>query len=625
MRPLTALLADRILRDTFFGVSVVDEAGYIIDMNQGYCSMIGYDCSELKGKSIALLFDPGRASDITSYHADVLTSDVPKHIELQALHKSGHPVYLAIESFRHEDDGKRFCVSIATNITELQHTKHLMEQSMQVARLGGWEYDVIRNELHIDDINRSIHELDPGQPISVETSVTCYKEGYNRDQILHLFKRCIEFGEPFDGQFQFVSFKGTTKWVRAIARAEKYGNKVVRVYGSIQDVTEFEHTMAEVIERNKTIDAINRKLSEHRLALDQSANIIITDADGYILEVNDHTCQLSGYSREELIGQHTRINKSGFHDERIYTQLWSTVKSGQIWRGELNNRRKDGSLYWVDTVIVPISGATNDKDEFMAVRFDITKRKENEERLLVLNRELESKAADLARSNAELEKFAFVVSHDLQEPLRMISSFMSLLEKKYGSTLDEKARKYIAFAEEGAHQMRRIILDLLEYAQLDSRFTTLGTVDLGDVLNTVLLEYRRQLHDLGAEVKIGTMPILQSYQYPVELVFRHIIDNAIKFRHLDRTLTIDIQAHELDNGCRISIKDNGIGIPSEYFDKIFIIFQRLHTKSEYPGTGVGLSIVKKLIEGLGGEITVRSEEGAWTEFTFMVPMPKVPG
>jgi PAS domain S-box-containing protein len=619
MKPFTASLADRILRDTFFGVSVIDEAGYIADMNHGYCSMIGYEKSELIGKSVEMLFDPGSASDISKYYADVLTTDMPKHIELQALHKSGHPVYLAVESFRHEDDGKRFCVSIATNITELHHTKHIMEQSMQVARLGGWEYDVIRNDLHIDDTNRSIHELDPGEQITVETSVTCYMEGYDRDRILHLFKRCLQFAEPFDEQFQFISFKGTQKWVRAIGRAEIYDNKVVRVYGAIQDVTEIEQAMTVLTQQNKTIEAINRKLGEHRLALDQSANIIITDADGYILEVNDHTCQLSGYSREELIGQHTRINKSGYHDDRFYTHLWSTIKSGQIWRGELNNRRKDGTLYWVETIIVPITGEDSKKEEYMAVRFDITKRKEHEERLIELNRQLEKQATVLARSNAEFERFAFVVSHDLQEPLRMISSFMSLLDKKYGSTLDDKARQYISFAENGAHQMRRIILDLLEYAQLDDRFTTLESTDVGKVLEKTLLQYRRQLHELGAEVKIGPMPTLNSYQYPLELVFQHILDNAIKYRHLDRTLVIDIQATEQADGWHISVKDNGIGIASEYFEKIFTIFQRLHLKSEYPGTGVGLSIVKKLVEGLGGEITVRSEEGLWTEFAFTVP------
>jgi PAS domain S-box-containing protein len=385
------------------------------------------------------------------------------------------------------------------------------------------------------------------------------------------------------------------------------------------DVTLNEEALSELELRDRDIQSVIRKLKEHRLALDKTANIMITDADGIIIEVNDNTCDLSGYSRDELVGQHSRMSNSGKHSKEFFKDLWDTVKRGDIWRDEIYNRRKDGTFYWVDTTIVPLLGPEGSPIQYMAVRFNISDRKDQDEKLLVLNKELAAKAKALSVSNTQLEQFAFVVSHDLQEPIRMIMSFLALLKKRYEKELDDKALSYIDYAVTGAKQMRQIIIDLLEYSQVDERFKNKADVDLNKVVSTVLLLFKRTIADLDAQITVGKLPVINTYEYPLESVFINLIDNALRYKHENRNLEISITADDGGDVWTIRVRDNGIGIEAEYFDKIFVIFQRLHAKTAYSGTGIGLAITKKMVGGLGGEISVTSEEGEWTEFAFTLP------
>jgi signal transduction histidine kinase len=167
--------------------------------------------------------------------------------------------------------------------------------------------------------------------------------------------------------------------------------------------------------------------------------------------------------------------------------------------------------------------------------------------------------------------------------------------------------------------MREIIIDLLEYSQVNDRFKLLKDIDLNKVVSYVRLLYRRKIEELGATITVDLLPIIRSYEYPIETIISNLVDNALEYRHQDRTPEINISASDYGNHWSISVRDNGIGISPEYYAKIFVIFQRLNPRIEHSGTGVGLAIVKKLVDGLGGEITVQSEDGSWTEFTFTVP------
>lgn len=247
---------------------------------------------------------------------------------------------------------------------------------------------------------------------------------------------------------------------------------------------------------------------------------------------------------------------------------------------------------------------------------NITDRKVAEIKLNELNQDLERHAKKLAISNAELEQFAYVASHDLQEPLRMITSFLVQLEKKYESIIDDKGRKYIAFAVDGAKRMRQIILDLLEFSRVGRSDVGREKLDLNALVDDIRILFHKGIEEKNATIVVDKLPTLQAYKAPLQQVFQNLIGNALKYSRNDRPAEIKIGVAEFADHWQFSVKDNGIGIEAEYFEKIFVIFQRLHNKEEYSGTGMGLAITKKIIETLGGEIWVESEEGSGSSFYF---------
>jgi len=247
---------------------------------------------------------------------------------------------------------------------------------------------------------------------------------------------------------------------------------------------------------------------------------------------------------------------------------------------------------------------------------DITQRKTSEMRLKELNESLQTQTKELAISNAELEQFAYVASHDLQEPLRMVTSFLSQLEKKYSDVIDDKGRQYIHFAVDGAKRMRQIILDLLDFSRVGRIEEDLEDVDFNKLMSEILALYRRQIEELSAKISFEELPIVQTYKTPLRQVFQNLIGNSLKYHTRNGVPKISISCKETKTHFQFSVEDNGIGIAPEYFEKIFIIFQRLHNKDEYSGTGMGLAIAKKIVENLGGKIWLKSSEGKGSTFYF---------
>lgn len=235
------------------------------------------------------------------------------------------------------------------------------------------------------------------------------------------------------------------------------------------------------------------------------------------------------------------------------------------------------------------------------------------------NSELKQSTRELEASNKELEQFAFVASHDIQEPLRMISSFMQLLKKNYGDQLDDRAHEYMSFAEQGARRLQQIILDLLEYSKVGNVHDKKESIQLNELIGDYQLLRSKVIREKKVRLTSDELPVIINYKVPIRQLFFNLLDNAIKYSDPERMPEIHVGAKDLGNAWEFSVSDNGIGIDSEYFEKIFILFQRLHSADEYSGTGIGLAIVKKVIENIGGEIRVESEPGKGSSFIFSVP------
>jgi signal transduction histidine kinase len=245
------------------------------------------------------------------------------------------------------------------------------------------------------------------------------------------------------------------------------------------------------------------------------------------------------------------------------------------------------------------------------VLLDITERKLAEARLHRLLVELE-------RSNKELELFAYVASHDLQEPLRMVSSYTQLLERRYSDRLDGDAREFIAYAVDGASRMQRLINDLLEFSRVSTRGKPLAQTNVGEVIENVRANLSLAIEDAGAHITSDPLPVVPADAGQLGQLFQNLIGNGIKFRNGDRP-EVHVGVTEREDHWQFSVRDNGIGIEAQYFDRIFVIFQRLHTKGEYPGTGIGLALCKRIVERHGGRIWLESKPNEGSTFYFTIP------
>jgi light-regulated signal transduction histidine kinase (bacteriophytochrome) len=243
---------------------------------------------------------------------------------------------------------------------------------------------------------------------------------------------------------------------------------------------------------------------------------------------------------------------------------------------------------------------------------DITGRKEAELRVARYTDEL-------ARSNEELQRFAYVASHDLQEPLRSIVSFSQLLERRYKGKLDTDADEFIGFIVEGGTRMQTLILDLLQVSRVETGAKPLEPTDANAVVNGALRALERPILEAGAIVTVGALPAVMADPSQLEQVFVNLVGNAIKYRHPDRPPAIRIEGSRAGPMVEFAVRDNGIGIEPEYFGRIFQMYQRLHTHDEYEGTGIGLAVVKKIVERQGGTVRVESTPGEGTTFFFTLP------
>jgi light-regulated signal transduction histidine kinase (bacteriophytochrome) len=250
---------------------------------------------------------------------------------------------------------------------------------------------------------------------------------------------------------------------------------------------------------------------------------------------------------------------------------------------------------------------------------DITQRKRAEEKQREeLERRVEQRTAALERSNKELEQFAYVASHDLQEPLRMVASYTQLLERRYKDQLDDTAREFIAFAVDGANRMQRLINDLLAYSRVQTRAGEPELVELSHVLGQARANLATAIEESGALVTNDGLPVVMADPAQLLSVLQNLIGNAVKF-HGEEPPHVHVSARESDSEVEISVRDNGIGIRKEHQERIFLIFQRLHNRKDYPGTGIGLALCKRIVERHGGRIWVESEEGGGATFTFTLP------
>jgi PAS domain S-box-containing protein len=343
--------------------------------------------------------------------------------------------------------------------------------------------------------------------------------------------------------------------------------------------------------------------------------LIAVSRDGTIQLVNQRTADLFGYSVAELKGRTVEI---------LLPERYRAAHSGHLARyfeapserpmgigRDLTGARKDGSEFPVEIALRWVQ--SGDDLLGIGVVVDITERKRVESELARVN-------AELVRSNAELAQFAYVASHDLQEPLRMISSYLQLVKKRYNHKLDDDGREFIAYAVDGATRMKSLIHDLLRFSRAGTQAVHLQEVDADQLLQVACSNLKMAIVESRAKITSGTLPTVFADSGLLTQVFQNLIGNAIKFRAAGTNPEIQISARRTELGWVFSVSDNGIGIEPQYTARIFRIFERLHGVDDYGGSGVGLAISQRIVERHGGKIWVESQPSQGSTFSFSIPV-----
>jgi PAS domain S-box-containing protein len=360
-----------------------------------------------------------------------------------------------------------------------------------------------------------------------------------------------------------------------------------------------------------------------KAALDEHAIVATTDAQGKITYVNDKFCTISRYSREELLGQDHRILNSGHHPKEFIRNLWTTITDGRVWHGEIKNRAKDGSYYWVDATIVPFLNEQGKPRQYVAIRTDITARKHAEEQVRELNTKLEqrvvARTAELAAVNKELEAFCYSVSHDLRAPLRGLDGFSQALLEDYGDKLGDDGQHLLQRIRAGSQRMGQLIDDLLNLSRVSRSELRREPVNLSSLAGDIVEELRS--HDPHRDVALRIADNLTADGDPqfLRVVLENLLGNAWKYTAKQPHATIEFGL-DCDNGQpSFFVRDDGVGFDMQYVDKLFTPFQRLHAVNEFPGTGIGLATVQRIVHRHGGRVWAEAEVNKGATFHFTLP------
>ncbi len=634
------------------GITLLDLEGRVLEANSAFQAMLGYTADELHGMALATFTHPeDTTSDLTRFQELVAGKRDSFQVEKRYLRKDGRVAWgrLTATLVRGADGTPRFTIGMTEDITERKRVEEALQASEDRLRAS---YAAVGQVMMTPDgklleANRAFCEITGyDEHELLRTDIHSLTHPNDRAMGIEVHQRLLEGESPrFAVEKRYVRKDGAIATVLVSTSVVRDANGDPKTLVSlVQDITE-------------------RKRSERRLAVQHSVSQVLVDAVS-IDEAADRILQAVVESLDWSVGALWILDR---HDNRLHCfATWHAPSRGPTEFETVSKRTvfqpgaglpgrvlTAGEPIWVADVLrdqnfprlhvavreglhgafgFPIRGEHGvlgvieiltrqapppDEELIQTVTAlgnqigQFIERKRAEEALA-------ERAADLARSNRELAQFAYVASHDLQEPLRMVSSFTQLLARRYRGKLDEDADEFISYAVDGASRMQVLINDLLAYSRVGTRGKPLLPTPSDAALDRALGNLQKMIEETGAEIIREPLPMVMGDDAQLVQLFQNLLSNAMKFRG-DRVPLVQIRAEPAGKEWIFSIRDNGIGIDPQYAEQVFVIFQRLHTRVEYPGTGIGLAICKKIVERHGGRIWVESEPGNGTTFFFALP------
>jgi PAS domain S-box-containing protein len=510
---------------------------------------------------------------------------------------------------------------------ELRLKDELLHLTSEMAKVGGWEFDPETGKGAWTDEVARIHDLDPAGETNVEIGLSFYV-GASREKIEHAVKEAVELARPYDLELEMISARGNHKWVRTIALPITNNNKVVKVQGIFQDITERKQIEAAL---QKAHDELEHKVQERTAALSQ-ANALLqafmdyTPDQIYFKDLQSRFIRNSR-SQANLLGLSDpaqAVGKTDFdffpHAAKAYAEEQEVMSSGQplidfeewvVW--------PDGRETWVSTTKVPLRNSDGETIGIFGISRDITERKRAEQSIRQLNGNLEKQAAQLQAANKELEAFSYSVSHDLRAPLRAIDGYTRILVEDYEPNLDAEGKRICGVISREARRMGQLIDDLLAFSRLGRKEMYSSSVDMKDLVVSVLNDLLKDEDRGRIDFKISRLPPVRADSSLIRQVWVNLLSNALKFTSKKERAMIEVRSKSSKEEIIYFVRDTGAGFDMEYANKLFGVFQRLHSESEFEGTGVGLAIVQRIVRRHDGRVWAEGEVDKGATFYFALP------
>lgn len=502
----------------------------------------------------------------------------------------------------------------------LQRQQRLLADSQRIAHIGSWEIDLDSGTLVWSDETYRIHGVTKDTFTPGLESVLSLVHPGDRASVQQNWQSVLDLDTPVDLEFRIYRPDGQERFLSGSGvRVRDTHGRPVRAVGTAQDITE----------RKQTEHALAAKQREASFLADlverSSQPLAVGFSGGRLGRVNQAFLDLVGYTRDEL----EQIDWA--HD--LTPEKWREVEAEALdrltqqhtaVRYEKEYIRKDGSIVPIELYAHIVQDDPDEQPYYFAFVTDISERKRATQAINQLNQELEQRVEqrthELAAANRELETFTYSVSHDLKAPLRGIDGYSRLLLEDHGDRLDEEGRLFLNRVRDGVEQMSQLIEDLLAYSRMERRPLQGTAVDIRELVDAVIDLRSREIAEHGATVKV-TLESLTALADPegLRIVFRNLIDNALKFSHDSTPPVIEITGHSNDEAIIVEVKDNGIGFDMRFHERIFNIFQRLQRAEDYAGTGVGLAVVRRAVERMGGHVWARSTPGKGATFVLELP------
>lgn len=578
-------------------VTILDAQGTILFESPSILPALGYGPSELEGVNAFSLIHPDDVARVQEKFKAVLADP-------------GRPQSVRFR-FRHKNGNWRELESIGKNMLQEPAVQGVIVNSRDITDREAAFLSALESEERFRQLAEATQE---GVLVSEEGRILnanltfARMFGYDWKEVLG--KNSVDFVAHGDRPWAAQKISAGYEKTYEITGLRKDGStfpmevtgKTVPYHGRTARVT----TLRDVTEHKQFIKTLRESEERFRLLVENIKDyaIFLLDPEGRVVTWNEGAQRIIGYNAVEIVGRSFSCFYVPEDVERRHPEelLKAAAEQGRVeeegWRV-----RKDGSRFWANTIVTPLKNEKGGLRGFAKVTQDITERRRVE---------------DLLRSNTELQQFANVASHDLQEPLRMVSNYVQLLAERYKGKLDADADEFIGFAVDGAKRMHLLINGLLEYARVESRGKPFQPVDFQKVFNDTLSNLKVKIEETRAKISHGPLPRVMGDGLQMGQLLQNLFGNSLKFKGT-RPPEIHFSAEQKGKEWVFACRDNGIGIDAKYFDRIFVIFQRLHARSEYEGMGLGLAICKRIVERHGGRIWVESEPGEGSTFYFTLP------